>query len=291
MADVIGHRDDAGLRHLIESYAGELRFEPLEQFGISQTAWDHIAHLQVPPRLVFAHPDLLRDLPLTSLYYRGISLLSQKQVGQLAASVASWENDSLKRPVQTQASSKVAKLYNQVISSIIQRSGGWTLEDGYRNIVATMAITLDGAYRTRIGQEAEQLVKPRIAEWVGNNGLVVNEPSDGVFELIEDVLMTFGAEPDIKFEKNGSLLATVEIKGGKDPAGALERLGAMRKSFAETPPGCANFLVAGVITREMKSRLDQMGVVKLVLLDELNDDQSKWDEFMVELFHHSLRLV
>ena len=247
--------------------------------------------LQVRPELVFAHPDLLRALPLTSLYYRGMSLLSQKQVAQLAISVAAWENDSLIRPVQYDASLKVAKLYNQVISSIIDRSTDWTLEDGHRNIVATMAITHDGANRSRIGQAAEQLVKPRIAQWVVDNSLVSSEPSAGVYELIDDVVMTFGSEPDIKFEKKGLLVATVEIKGGKDPAGALERLGAMRKSFAETPPGCTNFLVAGVITAEMKNRLDQMGVVKVFLLDELRDEESKWNEFIVELFHHSLRLV
>ena len=45
-----------------------------------------------------------------------------------------------------------------------------------------------------------------------------------------------------------SLIATIEIKGGKDPAGALERLGAIQKSFEETPPGCENMLIAGVIT-------------------------------------------
>ncbi len=63
--------------------------------------------------------------------------------------------------------------------------------------------------------------------------------------------MKFGAEPDIDFTRDNRLVATIEVKGGCDPAGALERLGAMTKSFAETPSGCVNFLVAGVITPEM----------------------------------------
>ena len=58
-------------------------------------------------------------------------------------------------------------------------------------------------------------------------------------------------------------MATIEIKGGKDPAGALERLGAMQKSFEATPAQCVNFLVAGVVTAEMRKRLDQMGLVKV----------------------------
>ena len=43
-------------------------------------------------------------------------------------------------------------------------------------------------------------------------------------------------------------------------AGALERLGAMQKSFAETPARCHNFLIAGVVTIEMESRLAQHDV-------------------------------
>ena len=77
-----------------------------------------------------------------------------------------------------------------------------------------------------------------------------------------DTLMHYGSEPDIKFIKGEQTIATIEIKGSLDPAGALERLGAMTKSFMETPPGCKNFLVAGIITPEMQTRLNEMRNVK-----------------------------
>ena len=74
--------------------------------------------------------------------------------------------------------------------------------------------------------------------------------------------LTYGSEPDILFEKNGEYVVTIEVKGGIDPAGALERLGAVQKSFEETPVQCHNFLIAGVVTPEMKKRLNRLSVTK-----------------------------
>ena len=103
--------------------------------------------------------------------------------------------------------------------------------------------------------------------------------------------MLYGSEPDVAFVKDGGVVATIEIKGGKDPAGALERLGAVQKSLAETPPGCTNVLVAGVVTDEMQTRLDQMGVTKVFLPEELAADGPGWDGFIRELFHHTIGIA
>ena len=65
----------------------------------------------------------------------------------------------------------------------------------------------------------------------------------------------------------------------------------MQKSFEATPPGCVNFLVAGVVTPEMRARLDQMGVVKVYVLDDLAHDGEKWTEFVNELFHYTVRIA
>ena len=108
--------------------------------------------------------------------------------------------------------------------------------------------------------------------------------------------MRYGSEPDIRVPAGiGTTMpltvATIEIKGGKDPAGALERLGAMQKSFEETPPGCVNMLIAGVITPEMESRLENMGVTKVFLLDDLAHDGEAWVGFLNEVFHYTVRIT
>lgn len=51
--------------------------------------------------------------------------------------------------------------------------------------------------------------------------------------------MVYASEPDIRFEKEASdgswkEIATIKVKGSTDPVGALERLGAVKKSFDRT---------------------------------------------------------
>ncbi len=188
---------------------------------------------------------------------------------------------------------RVCQLYNTVISSIILDRTDWTLENGYRNILANIGIAEDGAMRNIIGQEAESAIKDKMLDWARSQGLVRSEqtePGQG-WALAGSALMRFGSEPDIAFEKGGALAVLIEVKGGKDPAGALERLGAVKKTFDETPSSCRNFLVAGVVTPTMRERLDEMRMERDFNIDDLLDDEAVWLEFMNEIFHHSLRIV
>ena len=107
--------------------------------------------------------------------------------------------------------------------------------------------------------------------------------------------MRYGSEPDIEFSRTvgdeSTIVGTIEIKGGKDPAGALERLGAIQKSFEATPPGCVNMLIAGIITSEMRDRLNRLGIGKTFLLDDLAHDGDPWAEFLNEVFHYTIRIT
>ena len=292
-------RTDESIRQMLAELAEEPDYSNLESLMISDAAWQHVVRAGFLPQLVFAHPQVLRNHPRTSQYYRGITLLSQKRVGQLASSVATWERERGARSGRPAISPRpdqclaVARLYNGIISSIIEGSISWTLENGYRNIIATMGIGLDGEFRNAIGRDAEDLIKQRVLSWLAEQGLLTEGPdsSGKRFMLRGDTVMVYGSEPDISFEKNGTLVCTIEIKGGRDKAGALERLGAMQKSFDETPPGCTNVLVAGVITKEMRTRLAQIGSVKPFLLDDLSRDGAGWNDFVVEVFHHIVRIA
>ena len=89
--------------------------------------------------------------------------------------------------------------------------------------------------------------------------------------------MVYGSEPDIKFESlthegKWEIVSTVEIKSGTDPAGALERLGAIQKSFDQTPARSRNFAVLGIVTPAMRNRLDELKVTRDFLLYEILND-------------------
>lgn len=284
-------KQDKEQHRIINEFSDDLVFGQIDELLISSFAWAHVQSLGIEPKFVFAHPDILQAHPTTSIYYRGLALLSKKRVGQLAASVSAWEEGKQIKPVNRDTAKKVACVYNTMISAIIEGSSNWTLDNGYRNILATMGITLDGMFRNKIGSLAENLVKDRILSWVEEKKLILESGStDNRFVLPGDTVMHYSSEPDIKFTQGGTTIATIEIKGGRDPAGALERLGAMSKSFAETPVQCVNFLVAGIITPAMQARLSEMNV-KVFLLDDVSQDGVGWDSFTTEVFHHAVRVT
>lgn len=84
MSRLLQQRGDIVTRKLIEQYDDLTSFAPLEDFGVSDTAWNYVESLSIEPRLVFAHPNVLREHPTTSLYYRGMTMLSLKQVARRA---------------------------------------------------------------------------------------------------------------------------------------------------------------------------------------------------------------
>ena len=163
----IGQRSDLAVRRTIEGLNIDLDYENnLEQLAIAPEAWEHVRGKNINPKLVFAHPDILQSYPETSLYYRGIAALSLKRVQSLAASVNTWETGRRSRKPTLRSCEKVARLYNAVISVVITGSDGWTLENGYRSVLATIGITEDGKLRNIVGQEGESAVKSRVLRWL-----------------------------------------------------------------------------------------------------------------------------
>jgi len=259
---------------------------------ISRNAWNHVVTSNYEPRQVFAHPVMLMAVPETSAYYRNMAMLPLKRVSDLAVGVESWESPTKSARVTEERATKVAHLYNVVNCSIIEGRTDWTLQNGYRNMIANMGIGLDGTMRNIIGQDADNMVKTRVFDWLTANGLVIDgDPFEDFTELAEGYSMRYGSEPDIEFWLDDTMVASVEVKGGRDPAGALERLGAATKSFDNTPSSCVNFLVAGVITAEMQRRLDAIGTIRVFTLDDVIRDGVGWYAFLNEVFHHVVRIT
>ena len=294
IAQLIGRKDDLRIREQIVEFQGEDDFADRESLLIAEDAWRHVLHSQIMPRLVFAHPNILMAIPAASLHYRGLALLSRKRVAEIAGSIERWERHPSGSHPNHDAALRVCRLYNAVISSIILDNTDWTIENGYRNILATMGITADGMMRNIIGQKAEKAIRDGILEWVRAHGLLAADEameSQGGWALKGGVLMRFGSEPDISFERDGVYAVLVEIKGGKDPAGALERLGAIQKTFEEAPAQCKNFLVVGVVTPTMQTRLNELRIERVFNMDDLLQNSARRIEFMNEIFHHALRIA
>ena len=247
----IRQRTDIELRKLVNSSI-QLSFDPIKDFLVSPAAWKHIVNCEIKPHQVFAHPKVLQKHPKTALYYRGLCLLPRKRILQCGGpNVARWEDEDDSITVSQEAALRFCQVCNLVMSAVIEGAIEWTLEDGYRNIMHNIGITLDGSFRNIIGHDAEDLIKTKVSGWLNKRKLVLSCKQQ-TFELLHGIKMLYSSEPDIQFLKDGQQIATIEIKGGKDPAGALERLGAVQKSFGRTPARCQNILVSGIVTEEMQ---------------------------------------
>ena len=180
LARTLQRRLDVQVRHTVERLIGNYEFAaPIGSFLISQGAWEHVQSLNINPVSVFCQPDMLVDEPFVSLYYRGISGLSLKEVQSQARSVISWEREPATRNrvprVSEDAAHQVSGLYNSFISSIIENTADWTLENGYRMIIASIGISFDGSMRNVMGRLPEFRIRRLLLQHAIQNQLLMSD--------------------------------------------------------------------------------------------------------------------
>lgn len=298
-------KKDLKALNIIKKYKKDLHWGNLEDLMIENTVWDYAINTKgYDPKQVFCHPQIILDKPQTSLYYRCLSGLSQKAAKSYIGAIEFLEKRGSKAKINNHKALKIARTYNTFICSIIKNSSSWTIKNGYRTIIATLGITLDGIMRNRIGDIAEERIRFIILEWLIENKLfrdnklaksIEPESMPNEIPLKKDILMKFSSEPDISFiDGSNTLLAVLEIKGGTDPAGALERYGAATKSFQHSisiSAKCKNFYLAAVYTHELENRIKADRLVeKTFYIIDILDNPDYRNEFFKEIFHHTLRL-
>lgn len=161
--------------------------------------------------------------------------------------------------------------------------------------------------RAKIGEIAEQRIRSLMVAWLWENHLVElptlsdeqlqNDDLPSTYNLTGGIDMRFGSDPDVAFSaaNTSKMLVVIEIKGGNDPAGALERYGAAKKSFEhalQSNPLCKNFSLCAIYTDEMTRRIDGDRLVeKSFNIVSILDDPGERNLFFREIFHFALRLV
>lgn len=281
---------------------------------------DAFAYVQGHPDLhlieVFCHPKLLREHLRLLAYYRNIAALSQKGVGYLAGvDVKKIESDKENRYSLTDDQAmKLAALFNEHISLIVDSSIQSLTSAELRGILlSSTGAQIDGSWRNAIGEEAEKVVQrllvkeakarnvlaallPRIGP-----GVEVYDPAKidaqlGQIELYRGVMLhsgtsiLFSSDPDVfLLDRSGRTICAIEVKGGADPAGALERYGAAKKSFEEARrinPGVMTILVASCLTMEVRNRIQQDPLISLYfnLTEILSENATAYSEFMQRVF-------
>ncbi len=292
----------------LQRIADSFQWSDRAVWGITASTWDVVTGAKLVPVQVFAHPSVLIQQPPLTTYYRSIAAIPQKGMKNLAFGTEAYERGAVKALLSSARAEELTILLNTHISLIIDSSTNFTHEDLIALLYASAGVQIDGSWRNAIGAEAEAVVRRLIVSNLVDGdyviGLVNNRkaalPFNSAAEILEllpvvytvrlrnGAFITFSSEPDLSlYSAVGRLVAAIEVKGGKDTAGALERYGAAKKSFAAAKrdnPDVATMFIASCITPEVESQMssDPDFQLRYNLTSVINDEQAR-SEFLTKV--------
>lgn len=301
----------ANLSQVAQLYNWEQR----ATWGIGEDAFTYINnHPELQLIQVFCHPKLLHEYPVLLAYYRNIAALSQKSVNYLTGiNISRYEDLDNKNMLDDGQITALVKLFNEHITLIIDSSvHSFTQEELHGLLLASTGAQIDGAWRNAIGDEAEKVVQRLLVKeavklrllsaFILRNGTGIEPSEPTKFEeqlsnigkyrgvmLSNQTSILFSSEPDISLVgKQGTILGVIEVKGGTDPAGALERYGAAKKSFEDTlrtSPDAKTIFLASCITAEARERIEQdQTIFRYFNLTEVIKEKARYSEFVELIF-------
>jgi hypothetical protein len=222
------------IAYRIERVRGETLDWNQEELGISHAAWNKVIHRGIKPVRVFAHPDVLVSVSRSVGYYQKMAMVSLKSLSRIGLGINRYESGDNKQPLPAEKALAVAVRLNELISRLVESDEDIDVRefDLWRGMAA--GSTAQGSWGNRKGDIAEELVKGFFKRrLLGKQFGDVESGDMDEIGLEDGRTVSFGAEPDIAvYDARGKTLAAIEIKGGIDQAGVLERVGAAIKSLS-----------------------------------------------------------
>jgi hypothetical protein len=219
----------------LESMKGEeYEWEPRSNLGISEEAWKIIIHRGLKPIIVFAHPDVLFEKQKRIGYYRMLSMVSQKSMLHIGMNSKSCEEGNGR--LDSESCTAIAQQLNRIISELVEFDGK-ELDPREFDIWRGMAAgsQAQGSWQNVKGEKEEReirdLIKKRLIEKNAIAKAFENDMSVRTFPLADGRFLVFASDPDVSVYDKEIIQLGLEIKGGIDPAGVLERVGAAIKSL------------------------------------------------------------
>lgn len=244
----------------IEKIKGETLEWDLNRLGISKQAWDKVIHRGIKPVIIFVHPAVLKSVSGSVGYYRMLSMVSQKSMNRVRLPVTRYEDG--KYTPDDEIGLAVSKHLNQIISHLIELDEKINARefDLWRGMAA--GSQAQGSWQNTKGNKVEVIVKGILQRRLREKGVVSGEKEDGLrMQLKDGRIIIFADEPDVAIYQGNKILVAVEIKGGIDTAGVLERVGAaiksLRRARDENPRSTTILILQGVsITQKARNDLE-----------------------------------
>lgn len=275
----------------LEEIRGEELEWDLDNLDISQTAWNKTIHQGVKPIRVFAHPDVLTSVLRSTSYYRMLSMVSQKSMKRIGLNVDRYEQQDVFPDIDKAL--RIARTLNNIISNLVETDEEISLRefDIWRGMAA--GTQAQGSWQNAKGDREEIVIKGMLRHRLEEKQWLVEEQEldDDQSRFLQLILsdgrkLTFGDEPDIGVYEDDRIVAAVEVKGGIDTAGVLERVGAAIKSLhrakQENPDSVTVLLMRSVaITEQARNDLeDNRGSVNYwFTVEDVLDDEHHREAF------------
>ena len=248
---------------LIEGVPGETLDWDLDQLSISKDAWNRVIHSGVKPIIVFANPAILTTIEKSVSYYRMLAMVSQKSMNQIGASTARYEqSDNLPKP---NTAFLIAQRLNLIISNLVESDNELNRRefDVWRGMAA--GSQAQGSWQNRKGDQAEYEIRQNLVEQLRRSGLIKEDRLVNIhsrileLNLLDGRRLSMGSEPDLVIFSGDRIQAAVEVKGGIDTAGVLERIGAAMKSLSrvkEDDPTAITILIVSRVSMTPQAESD-----------------------------------
>jgi hypothetical protein len=250
----------------IEEIKGEGLDWNLELLGITKQAWEKVIHRGIKPVIVFAHTEVLKHLPGALGYYRMLSMVSQKSMIRVGLPSARYETGRVFP--NDEAAEALAVHLNKIISTLIELDEEINARefDLWRGMAA--GAQAQGSWQNTKGSKLEIIIRGLLQRRLREKDLVVvekallqgDEEYGSIMQLKDGRVVIFADEPDIAVhESDENIVVAVEIKGGIDTAGVLERIGASIKSLRrakESNPESKTILILQGISLSDTARKD-----------------------------------
>ncbi len=241
----------------IDKIKGENLNWDRNRLEISDKAWNKIIHRGVKPITVFAHPGVLMNVSRSTGYYRMLAMVSQKSMNQVGLSTTRYEKGQL--PEYGTAEIIVQRL-NRIISKLVEADEKIDVRefDLWRGMAA--GSQAQGSWQNTKGRKMEIVIQGIVRRRLRESGLITQDIDNETHIMLNDNrTVVFADEPDIGFYQDNTIVAAIEVKGGIDTAGVLERVGAAIKSLSrskEENPESVTILILQEVSMTSQSVID-----------------------------------
>lgn len=271
----------------IADQINQVRGETLnwDNLNISEQAWNKVIHQGIKPVVVFAHPFVLQTVQGAAGYYRMIAMVSQKSMKRVGINLEGYEAG--KSIPDNETAVAIARHLNRIVSVLVEADDKIDARefDLWRGMAA--GSQAQGSWQNNKGASAEVAIREITRRRLQERKIISSEEASTTrIDLGDGRVLVFADEPDIAVYQNDIPQVAVEIKGGIDPAGVLERIGAALKSLQRTrqeaPDSVTVLILQDVsITERAKEDLNLSveTITYLFSVKAILEDEEKREEF------------